>query len=169
VIATLTRTQLVLGGVAALLLLLNLYFVTSYVAAQDQKTRLVSQSVTLEQALQRLQPAPAPTAAGPTGIIPSDLPRIELADAVLAAASESGAEVVSLRTSPVTTEQIGNGTYRVMRTNVRLRADSYQFVAFLNALERTALPTMALDNIETTRSGQAWDVTLDAVVYAQGG
>jgi hypothetical protein len=165
----LSRVQIVVASAAALLLIGNLYLVSSYVAGQDQKSRLVAQTAGLEQSIQRLQPAGPAAVSAPAGVFPADLPRIELADALLAAASQSGAEVVALRTAPITSEQVGSGSYRVMRTNVRLRADSYQLVSFLNALERMALPSMALDSIETTRSGAIWDVTLDAVVYARGG
>ena len=161
--------QLALAVAVAVLLLGNLYLVGAYLSAQDQKSRLAGQSGVLEQSIQRLQPDATPTRLAPADAFPAELPRIELADVLLSAASEAGAEVVSLRTAPVTTERVGTGTYRVMRTSVRLRADSYQLVAFFNAIERFALPAMTLDNIETTRVDGGWDVMLDAVVYARGG
>jgi len=167
----LSQAQTVLVVAGALLLLTNLYLGISYLAAQDQKGRLASQYRTLERSLERLVAA---WEAGPSGDLdagapafPKNPPGLELTDLALRAARETGVEVLGLHTSAVGAEQIGGGTYRVVKVSLRLRADPARLAAFFERVERAATPTMVFDNVDVVRGDETWEASLELLAYAQ--
>lgn len=188
----LSQAQTVLAVAVGLLLAADVYLGLSYLSAQDQKLRLEGQYRSLEQSLARLvgpsRSEDALVSAGPA--FPKDPPGIQLTDLVIRTAQETGTEILGMHSSAVVTEQIGSGTYRAMKINIRLRGEPRRLAAFFDRLERGAVPTMVFDNIDVatisdvaaspgadatrsaaggTRAGEAWDVSLDLLAYSQGG
>lgn len=169
----LSHTQTVLAVAGVLLLLSNLYLGLSCLSAQDQRDQLLGQYQVLELSFQRLAGAPEPGSTAATEgspadpIFPKSPPGIELTDLVIRAARETGAEILGLHSSSVGTEQIGNGTYRVVRVDLRLRGDPGRLVGFFDRLERGATPTMVFDNIQVARGGEVWEMSLELLAYGQ--
>jgi len=167
----LSQAQTVLVVAGALLLLTNLYLGISFVTAQDQKGRLASQYRALEQSLERLVAAreadPSEDLGASAPAFPKNPPSLELTDLAVRAARETGVEVLGLHTSTVGTEQLGSGTYRVVKVSLRLRADPARLAAFFERVERAATPTMVFDNVDVVRADETWEASLELLAYAQ--
>ncbi len=164
----LSHAQIVLAVAGGLLLLINVYMAASYLGVQDQRNRLAGQLRGLEANLQRLQQTQASPPGAGDAAFPKNPPGIELTDAVVRAAQESGTEVLGLHSSAVGTEQLSQGTYRVVRVNLRLRSDQDRLADFFARLEAGGVSTMVFDNIDVSSAGDRWEVSLDLLAYAQG-
>ncbi len=164
----LSHAQIVLAVAGGLLLLVNFYMAVTYLGVQDQRNRLAGQLRLLETTLQGLQQAQAAQSGAGDVAFPKNPPGVELTDAVVRAARESGTEVLGLHSSAVGTEQLDQGTYRVVKVNLRLRADQARLADFFARLEAGGVSTMVFDNIDVSSSGDQWEVSLDLLAYAQG-
>jgi hypothetical protein len=159
--------QTALAIAAAILLGTSLYLGAGLLDSLGQRDVLSGQLQGLERAFAALTSSPgqSPATEAP---FPKAPPGIDLADAIVRAARETGNEVLGFQASAVGSDQIGSSTYRVVKLTLRLRSGPTTLARFFEQVERSGLATLVFDNIDVTSSGDRWDVSVDLLTYALG-
>lgn len=164
--ARLTPVQTALAIAAGILLAATVYLGFGFSESLGQRDQLAGQLRSLERAFDTLtsgsdqsQSVEAPFPKAPPGI--------DLADAVVKAARETGNEVLGFQASAVGSDQVGSGTYRVVKLTLRLRSGPTSLARFFDRVERSGIATLVFDNIDVTANGDRWDVSVDLLTYAQ--
>lgn len=165
--ARLTPVQTALAIAAAILLATSVLLGATYIESLAQRDQVAGQLQSLERAFASLtagssqsQSAEAPFPAAPPGI--------DLADAIVRAARETGNEVLGFQASAVGSDQVGSGTYKVVKLTLRLRSGPTTLARFFDRVEQSGLATLVFDNIDVTAIGDRWDVSVDLLTYARG-
>ncbi len=167
-IARLTPVQTALAIAAGILLAASVYLGLGLAASLDQRDQLAAQLQSLEQTFATLTTGSSQTQSVEAPF-PKAPPGIDLADAVVKAARESGNEVLGFQSSAVGSDQVGSGTYRVVKLTLHLRSDPASLAKFFDRVEQSGITTLVFDNIDATSNGDRWDVSVDLLTYAQSG
>lgn len=93
---------------------------------------------------------------------------LRLSNLTVRSARDAGLEIASVRSSPVTSERIGNNMYQTTRVSIQVTGDVNEIVAFLDLLEVGAISSMAVDDIELEWTGR-WEVSVDVLAYTLPG
>jgi hypothetical protein len=166
-IRRLSPLQLALTIAVGLLLLTNVYLGVTFLDTLGQRDRLAGQLVALERAFTNLTESPS-AGEGVIAPFPKSPPGIDLAEAIVRSARETGNEVLGFQASAVGADQIGSGTYRVVKLTLRLRSGPAQLARFFEQVEASGTATLVFDNIDVTETGGQWEVAVDLLTYAQG-
>ena len=167
-IARLTPVQTALAIAAGILLVAGVFLAVGFGESLGQRDQLASQLKSLEGAFDTLT-AGSSQAQVVESPFPKAPPGIDLADAIVKAARETGNEVMGFQASAVGSDQVGSGTYRVVKLTLRLRSGPTSLAKFFDQVERSGTATLVFDNIDVTSSGDRWDVSVDLLTYAQSG
>lgn len=165
--ARLSPLQAALAVAAGLLLLTNFYLGARYFESLGQRDQLATQYLALDRAFRNLTDN-AGLASAVSAPFPKSPPGIDLAESVVRAARETGNEVLGFQSSAVGTDQIGSGSYRVVKLTLRLRSGPTTLARFFEQIEKSGFTSLVFDNIDVTANGDRWDVSVDMLTYAQG-
>ncbi len=167
-IARLTPVQTALATAAAILIAASVYLGAGFVESLSQRDQLAGQLTSLERTFDTLTSGSGQTQSVEPPF-PKAPPGIDLADAVVRAARETGNEVLGFQSSAVGSDQVGSGNYRVVKLTLRLRSGPASLSRFFDQVERSGIGTLVFDNIDATSNGERWDVSVDLLTYAQSG
>ncbi len=157
----LSRLEWWLAAFAVALIVVAGYLGVTWASSQAEKQQLNAQLTTLQQALGRIEQS----MAGPT--FPTAPPGLQLVDLAARSAREAGLEVVTIHSSSVSPEQIGRNVYRGTRVTMRVTGASDQVVEFFGRLEREAVASMVIENMELDLVNRRWEMSLEIFAYAQ--
>jgi Tfp pilus assembly protein PilO len=98
---------------------------------------------------------------------PQELSSGDVLDSVLALASDSGVNVVSLNTQPAKEENRGEHTYSALFIDLEVQGSLQQLEKFLEGLEGGTMKTVALQEISLVGMDSSPSVSLEFYVYAR--
>ena len=98
---------------------------------------------------------------------PQELSSGDVLDSILALASASEVNVVSLNTQPAKEENRGEHTYSALFIDLEVQGSLQQLEAFLEGLEGGTMKTVALQEISLVAMDSSPSVSLEFYVYAR--
>lgn len=178
------RTMAIAGAAAgaALILLLYVLIVRGIAAERDQQGTIEAQLEPFETALDAQQQGAdvLPTRKAELAALQAELAAIQFAfpsevnttkvlSYIYTSANQSGVDVRQLEARKPVTEAIGGEVYRLFAYDVEVEGGLDQTAAFLAALEREAIETMAVDGIQIDAESTAgsYRTQLTIMVYVR--